>query len=46
MDYLQSPVGTIAAHLSGSTSVFQKYGIDFCCGGKQKLADVVSKKQA
>lgn len=45
MDYLQSPVGTIAAHLSGSTSVFQKYGIDFCCGGKQKLADVVSKKQ-
>lgn len=45
MDYLQSPVGSIAAHLSGATSVFQKYGIDFCCGGKQKLADVVSKKQ-
>ena len=45
MDYLQSPVGSIAAHLSGATSVFQKYGIDFCCGGKQRLADVVSKKQ-
>ena len=45
MDYLQSPVGTIAANLPGSTSIFQKYGIDFCCAGKQKLADVVSKKQ-
>ncbi|TQC95293.1 iron-sulfur cluster repair protein YtfE [Moraxellaceae bacterium AER2_44_116] len=45
MDYLQSPVGSIAAHLSGATSVFQKYNIDFCCGGKQRLADVVSKKQ-
>ncbi len=45
MDYLHMPVGQIAAKLSGSTAVFQKYGIDFCCGGKQVLNDVLSKKR-
>lgn len=45
MDYLQSPVGTIAAHLSGSTAVFQQYNIDFCSDGKRKLIDVISYKK-
>lgn len=45
MDYLNSPVGQIAAQLPGATGVFQKYGIDFCCGGKNSLQQLVQKKQ-
>lgn len=45
MDYLHAPVGQIAAQLAGSTAVFQKYGIDFCCGGKHVLEDALNKKK-
>ncbi len=45
MDYLNSPVGQIAAQLPGATGVFQKYGIDFCCGGKNSLQQLVQKQQ-
>jgi len=32
-------VGELAAEIPGATRVFSKLGIDFCCGGKQSLAD-------
>lgn len=44
MDYLKSPVGQIAAQLPGATGVFQRYGIDFCCGGKNSLQQLMQKK--
>jgi len=38
-------VGEIAAAQPASIRVFQKYGIDFCCGGKRPLADVCAERQ-
>jgi regulator of cell morphogenesis and NO signaling len=32
-------VGELAAEIPGATRVFTKLGIDYCCGGKQSLAD-------
>jgi regulator of cell morphogenesis and NO signaling len=33
-------VGELAAAQPASIRVFQRYGIDFCCGGKKPLSDV------
>lgn len=38
-------VGEIATAQPASIRVFQKYGIDFCCGGKRPLADVCEERQ-
>jgi regulator of cell morphogenesis and NO signaling len=40
-----SLVGEVAAAQPASVRVFQKYGIDFCCGGKRPLADVCDERQ-
>src|SRR5262252_2041087 len=32
-------VGELAARLPNATRVFEKYGIDYCCGGRQSIAD-------
>jgi regulator of cell morphogenesis and NO signaling len=40
-----SLVGEIATARPASIRVFQKYGIDFCCGGKRPLADVCEERQ-
>ena len=40
-----SLIGDIAAAQPASIRVFQKYGIDFCCGGKRPLADVCDERQ-
>lgn len=37
-------VGEIAARLPNSVRVFEKYKIDFCCGGKLPLEDVCAKR--
>jgi regulator of cell morphogenesis and NO signaling len=37
-------VGEIAAKDLRKAEVFKKYGIDFCCGGKKKLADACKEK--
>ena len=34
----ESRVADITAHQPGAVRVFQKHGIDFCCGGRQPLA--------
>ncbi len=41
-DFLNQPMGEIAANLPGATAVFQRYGLDFCCGGAQTLGDAVN----
>ncbi len=38
-------VGDIAAAQPASIRVFQKYGIDFCCGGRKPLADVCQEQR-
>lgn len=37
-------VADIAAESLAAIRVFQKYGIDFCCGGQKPLAEVCQKK--
>jgi regulator of cell morphogenesis and NO signaling len=40
-----SLVGEIATAQPAAIRVFQKYGIDFCCGGKRPLSDVCDERQ-
>src|SRR6186997_1694567 len=35
-----TPVGDIAAAIPSSVRIFQRHGIDFCCGGKRPLGTV------
>ncbi len=44
--YLESgmTVAEIAAGSLGAVRVFERYGIDYCCGGKRPLADVCESK--
>jgi len=44
MNWLTQTVGNIARELPGATGVFYGYGLDFCCGGKQSLAEAVERK--
>lgn len=37
-------VGDIAAGSAAAASVLEKYGIDYCCGGKRTLEDVCREK--
>jgi len=37
-------LGDIAASLPGSTAIFRRYKLDFCCGGSQSLADAARDK--
>lgn len=37
-------VREIATHSLGAVRVFEKFGIDYCCGGKRPLADVCLEK--
>jgi regulator of cell morphogenesis and NO signaling len=45
---MQSPtaltVRDIAAGSLGAVRIFEKFGIDYCCGGKRPLADVCEEK--
>jgi regulator of cell morphogenesis and NO signaling len=36
----QTTVAELATQYPGTIRVFQRYGIDFCCGGKRALAEV------
>lgn len=42
---LSQPLGQLATTIAGATAVFHQYKLDFCCGGKQILADALAKKQ-
>lgn len=39
---LQVPVGILVAERSSRARVFEKYGIDYCCGGKTSLAQAAA----
>ena len=40
----QTTIADIAAAHPASVRVFQRHGVDFCCGGKRPLADVCSEQ--
>lgn len=42
--YAQKTVGEIAASDYRAVQVFEKYGIDFCCGGQKGLGEVCAEK--
>jgi regulator of cell morphogenesis and NO signaling len=41
----ETQVAEIASHNPATIRVFQRYGIDFCCGGKRPLRAVCEEKQ-
>jgi len=41
---LDEAVGGIAARRPASIRVFERHGIDFCCGGEQSLADACAER--
>lgn len=38
------PVGQLVAEQPARSRVFERWGIDYCCGGRKTLADVCAKK--
>lgn len=44
MDILDRSVAEIATQLPGSTAVFRRHGIDFCCGGKRTLREACARE--
>lgn len=41
----QRTLGDIAVHIPGSTAVFRRFKLDFCCGGGISLAAAVEQKR-
>ncbi len=41
---LSTAVREIAVDLPGSIAVFERHGLDYCCGGKQSLADACADR--
>ncbi|WNO10759.1 iron-sulfur cluster repair protein YtfE [Teredinibacter sp. KSP-S5-2] len=44
MSLLHTPLSEIACKIPGSTAVFHRYRLDFCCGGQQVLGEALAKK--
>jgi regulator of cell morphogenesis and NO signaling len=40
-----TPVARIASQSPATIRIFQRFGIDFCCGGKRPLSEVCTEKQ-
>jgi len=43
IENLETPVGEIVRENFRAASIFQKHGIDFCCGGKQSISHACEK---
>ena len=43
-DRASQPIGQIAVELPGSTAVFRRLKLDFCCGGQIPLQEACDKK--
>lgn len=41
---IKKTVGELTAELPGAAKVFESYGIDYCCGGKQQLEQACAGK--
>jgi regulator of cell morphogenesis and NO signaling len=39
-----TPIGTLAANDARAISVFEHYGIDYCCGGHRRLGEVLHER--
>lgn len=44
MAYTESTVGQLVAEKPGRARVFERYGIDYCCGGRKPLAVACQEK--
>lgn len=44
MSLLDMPLGQLARHIPGATRVFHEYQLDFCCGGRQTLAEAAQAR--
>lgn len=44
MNLLEQPIGQLACALPGSTRIFHRYGLDFCCGGHKTLREAAEKR--
>lgn len=42
--FLDRPVGQLVAEKPARSRVFERWGIDYCCGGKKNLGEVCAKK--
>jgi regulator of cell morphogenesis and NO signaling len=40
----ETKIGEIVAHNYRSAQVFERYGVDFCCGGKKTISEACSAK--
>lgn len=40
----QTPIGEIVSRDFRTAGIFERYGIDYCCGGKERLGDVCSER--
>lgn len=38
-------IGGVVAELPQAASIFNKYGIDYCCGGNRRLYDVINEQK-
>ncbi len=43
-EILDRPVGQLVAEKPARSRVFERWGIDYCCGGKKSLQEVCAKK--
>lgn len=41
----ETTIGAIVAELPKASEIFSKYGIDFCCGGHRRLAEVMQQQE-
>ena len=41
----ETTVREVAARYPQSLKVFDRYGIDYCCGGRERLADAASRQE-
>lgn len=41
---LDTPLGQLACEIPGATMVLRRHQLDFCCGGQQRLGDVLRQR--
>jgi regulator of cell morphogenesis and NO signaling len=41
---IETTVGRLVAEQPARSQIFERFGIDYCCGGRKKLADVCQEK--
>lgn len=44
MNLLKESIGKIARDIPGATTVFHKFGLDFCCAGSKNLSVIIAEK--